>query len=165
MSRECPSKGKSKVKGKEGGKSVGKGVFGGGKAKGGTKGYVGTGWGKQGGKGGPGGKGKGEGKSGGKGWFGKGFRGGYQGTCYQCGQVGHKAVECGVHMVSEAGDGSEGGGTGAQELPMGGVWTVAAVEAVDVSGGCWRMEDRGAEGRETLDPGGGVEVETGWSGE
>ena len=51
-----------------------------------------------------------------------------------------------MHMVSEAGDGSEGGGTGAQELPMGGVWTVAAVEAVDVSGGVGGWKTAGQKG-------------------
>ena len=29
--------------------------------------------------------------------------GGYQGTCFKCGNVGHKAAECRVHMVGEMG--------------------------------------------------------------
>ena len=122
MARECPAKGKSKGKGKDGGKTMGKGVWGKGKAKGGVKGSVGPGGGKQGGKGGVGGKGKGEGKAGGKGWFGKGFYGGYQGVCHNCGIVGHKAAECGVYAVGSVNaEDAAGCEAGAQEMPMGGV--------------------------------------------
>ena len=56
-----------------------------------------------------------KGKSGGK---------GYQGTCWLCGKVGHKAAEC-------MGKGSRGGGVEAIEeevAEVGGVWTIAAVE-------------------------------------
>ena len=96
-----------------------------------------------------GGKGKGDGEAGGKGCFGKGYWGGYQGTCFQCGQVGRKAAECGVHAVEEASSGAEGGAAATQELPMGGVWTVAAVEAVEAerSGGGWRAVRANRTGR------------------
>ena len=141
MARECPAKGKSKGKGKDGGKTMGKGTWGKGKAKGGMKGGMGPGGGKHGGKGSVGGKGKGEGKAGGKGWFGKGFYGGYQGVCHNCGVVGHKAAECGVYAVGDASaEDAASSGAGVQEMPMGGVWTVAAVESVDREGvtGRWR---------------------------
>lgn len=124
MARECPRKGKGKSRIEKGagkGQEKGKG--------GGWKGQYGKGFGEKGkGSGWKGGgysKGGGFGKGGGKG---KGF--GYQGTCYRCGVVGHKAAECereGVHGVEEGKTGAEenqGGETGG----VGGVWLVAGVE-------------------------------------
>ena len=102
--------------------------------------------------------GKGKGKSGGKGkgltglWNNKGgdwkgekgvWKGGtystgksggggkgYQGTCWNCGKVGHKANEgkCGggKGLVAEVGE-EQGSFTGA--VSTGGVWTISAVEA------------------------------------
>ena len=130
MARECPSKGKSKGKGKEAGKSYGKGFDGKAAGKGGWKGGAGG----KGLKGGSKGPIKGEGKGGGKAWYGKGYYGGYQGACHRCGQVGHKAVECGVQMVGEVPEVSGGVDEGAQEVPMGGLWTIGAVELVGRNG-------------------------------
>ena len=90
--------------------------------KGGFKGY-GKGRGT---KGGFKGDGKGSGYKGfEKGYWpeGEGKGGGYQGTCFKCGKVGHKAVECSVYMVGEMGP--EG------EVRSGGPsWMVAGVAAV-----------------------------------
>ena len=86
-------------------------------------------------------KGKGESVKGGWGWYGKsgftdnglgkGNKGksggkGYQGICWLCGEVGHKAAECG-------GKERRSGGVEAVEeeevvADVGGVWTVASVE-------------------------------------
>ena len=130
MARDCPSKGKSKGKGKDGGKAAGKGMGMKGVAKAGGKGVSGGAKGNQ--KGGGKSQGKGDVKGGGKGWYGKGYYGGYQGTCWRCGQVGHKANECGAQLVGEAAEEAVGGSAHVQELPMGGVWTVGAVETVGV---------------------------------
>ena len=130
MARECPGKGKSKGKGKDGGKSPGKGFDGKAAGKGGWKGGAGG----KGVKGGGMGMAKGDGKGGGKAWYGKGFYGGYQGTCHRCGQVGHKAVECGVRIVGEVPEVSGSAEESAQDVPMGGLWTIGAVEAVESGG-------------------------------
>jgi len=128
MARTCPTKGgkggKSKGKGKDGGKDGGKG-----KGKDAGKGYGG----KDGGKG-YGGKGPAWGKGGGGKGFGQGGKGwGYQGTCWRCGKVGHKALECGANTnaVEEEQQDEE-----SQEV--GGVWMVGGVEEVrdEVVGGC-----------------------------
>ena len=85
-------------------------------------------------------KGKSESVKGGWGWYGKsgftdnglgkGNKGksggkGYQGICWLCGEVGHKAAECG-------GKGRRSGGVEAVEeevvADVGGVWTIASVE-------------------------------------
>ena len=126
MARECPRKGKGKGKGKAGEKGKGKGG-----GKNGGKGWVKGGW-----KGGDwkgGGKGwndgKGYGKGGGKSTA-KGY--GYQGQCWRCLQIGHKANECTVQMVAqttEEGTSSENGSECAH-----GVWTVSSVEAARVPG-------------------------------
>ena len=66
---------------------------------------------------------KGDGKGDGKGEKGKGK--GYQGTCWKCGKVGHKALECrsqGINNVEEEqGD----------EVELGGVWMVAAIDTTE----------------------------------
>ena len=93
MARECPQKGKGKGDMKGGGKGVTKGGFKGYGEGGGTKGGF-----------------KGDGKGSGLKGFEKGYRPkgegkecGYQWTCWKCGKVGHKAVECRVYMVGEMG--------------------------------------------------------------
>ena len=95
FARECPNKGKGKghFVGKDAGKGFGQTQWSGGKD--GNKGF-GKGYGEAGGKA-KGGYSKGN--------FGKGawgFRGGkaqgkgYQGECWKCGKIGHKAAECGM---------------------------------------------------------------------
>ena len=118
------------------------------KGKGKPKGEVAKGWGKAGGK--NAGKGPfptdGKGVPPGKGWTpkggGKGH--GYQGTCYRCGVVGHKAAECSWRpQVSEVavGGGVHGMPAGVPPLPatvepagvssVGGVWAISAVSKED----------------------------------
>ena len=96
-------------------------------------------------------KGKGESVKGGWGWYGKsgftdnglgkGNKGksggkGYQGICWLCGEVGHKAAECG-------GKGRRSGGVEAVEeeevvADVGGVWTIASVEKGRTKAKGWR---------------------------
>ena len=95
-------------------------------------------------------KGKGESVKGGWGWYGKsGFTDiglgkgnkeksggkGYQGICVLCGEVGHKAAECG-------GKGRRSGGVKAVEeeevADVGGVWTIASVEKGRTKAKGWR---------------------------
>ena len=100
LAKVCPSKGmKGKGKGKEGGKIGFKG-----------KGKHGHTFGKNGG-------GKGGGAKGGKGT-------GYQGQCWRCWQVGHKAAEC-VANIAECGAAEEN-----VEDAIGGVWTIGGVDVM-----------------------------------
>ena len=99
MAAECASKGKGKGGGKAGWNPKGKG-----KGKAGGKGAIKGGWTPP-----WGGKGETPGwtQKGGKGQKGKGK--GYQGTCWKCWRVGHKAAECQVQQVEfEQGGGPEG---------------------------------------------------------
>jgi len=105
-------------------------------AKGKGKGKKGDSWGK-GGKGGDGkgkgadGKGKGNqywSKGAGKGQGGAGKAGGgYQGTCWKCGQVGHKAAECWVRTAAAVE--TEETEKEEAEVELGGVWMIGQVEA------------------------------------
>ncbi len=91
FARDCPAKGKGK--GKDGGykgKGKGKGKDSGGKAGG---------------------------KDSGKGWKGTGK--GYQGTCWRCWKVGHKAAECEVKVIGQAEETSEEENV---------IWSVGSVE-------------------------------------
>jgi hypothetical protein len=90
------------------------------KGKGGPKG------GKGGSPNGKGGKGKGDGK-------GKGGGKGYQGACYNCGKIGHKAWECrggkGVNAVDEDEDQEQ---VTANSVEIGTIWSIGAVSTIDV---------------------------------
>jgi hypothetical protein len=127
MARTC-TKGKGDQKGKGGfgkggGKDYGKGYTKGygksGSSYGKGGGYLPKGYGKDGG-------GKGGKDGGGKGGKGGGY--GYQGTCWKCNQVGHKAMECRVG-VNEVNGGAE---MTKEEcaVEIGGCWSVCAVEVV-----------------------------------
>ena len=113
LARDCATtKGKGKdSKGTGKGSSLGKGgTFGAGPgAKGGGKGY--------------------KGYKGGKGWYSKGAgKGkGYQGTCWRCGEIGHKAAECTKAQVSEVTEEAT-----VNQVDMSGVWLIGAVEAKTV---------------------------------
>ena len=140
--RDCPTKGKSKGKGWDKGK--GKGFY---KGKG-DKGY-GKGWGKQ-----PFGYYQ-KGDQKGKGDKGKGK--GYQGVCWNCGKVGHKANEChakGMHHVHEEEFRDEPVGVeGMEEVYEDETWTIGNVGETDPSldggvppglgGGPWREVSTG----------------------
>ena len=105
MSRECPSEKKGKGKGKDFGKS-----------------------GKDFGKGGED-YGKGS-KDSGKG--GKDSGKGYQGACFNCGKVGHKAWECRsrrqVGAVDEENYGNDEGEVQAGAVEIGTIWNIGGVE-------------------------------------
>ena len=94
---------------KGGGKGNGKGPDGKG------KGYLGKGDGKN---------NYGKGKDAGKGGKGKG----YQGTCWKCGKIGHKANECrsaGAVEIEEDGEDC----VDCSNVEMGGVWVIGSIEA------------------------------------
>jgi hypothetical protein len=121
--RECPTpKGKGKGGGKNGGykgsKGYGKecgGFYSKGAGKDGYKGY------------------KGFGKNGDKG-KGKGF----SGSCFVCGEVGHRAVNC---PKKQGGTNMEIGAVGqdaAESTVVGGVWEIAAVES-------WKVVEKGGK--------------------
>ena len=111
--RICPSSSSPAGKG-AGGKSYGKG-------KGDAKGSKGDGKGKA----------YGKGKDGTKGSKGDGKGKGYQGNCFHCGQLGHKAIECpnwwkqkqGVAMMNEVMEEITD-----ESAEIGGVWMIANVE-------------------------------------
>lgn len=117
MSRECPSD----KKGKGGEKGKGKGSFGKG-----TFGKGGKDFGKGGKDSGKGGKDSGKGGGGGK---------GYQGACFNCGKVGHKAWECRaekrIHAIDEQEDENDEVPAGAVEI--GTIWNIGAVQVNGVN--------------------------------
>jgi len=121
LARNCPGtakgnqsgKGKGKSKGKSKGETMGKGAKGQEKGKGGYKGVKGAG----------GGKAYFDGKGFGRGSGGKG----YQGECWRCGRVGHKALEC--FAVEDGCDAACGCEAEEVEEDCDGVWMVASVEA------------------------------------
>ena len=118
FARECPSKGKGKCKG--GDKGKGKGFPKGGVAKG-------SGWGA-----------KGDGKGFGKASYGHGAKGkgqfqndngkgkGYQGTCWNCGKVGHKANECTARDAAHVEEAEE-------TVEVEGMWDVSNVVAAEAA--------------------------------
>jgi hypothetical protein len=115
--RECPAKGgyggKSKGKGQEQyGKGGPKGGYGG-KSKGKGKEQYGKGYGEQ--------YAKGFGKDSGKG---KGKGKNFQGSCWQCGGQGHRAVDCQVNVHYAGVESPEAGAEGC----IGGIWEVGCVE-------------------------------------
>ena len=70
----------------------------------------------------------------GKGGNGKGF--GYQGTCFNCQQVGHKAEECTnarVAQVSEVGTEVQVGSVEVDAASSGNVWWMCCVEKEEVT--------------------------------
>ena len=89
--------------------------------KGGWKGAGVKGFGQKGG-----GFGKFVGKGGPKGGTGKG----YQGVCWRCFQVGHKANECGVQLVGETTEETSGNSEQGEETALG-IWTVGAVDTIE----------------------------------
>jgi hypothetical protein len=84
--------------------------------------------------------GKGKGKDSGKGGFSKGGGKGYQGTCYSCGKVGHKAWECkgGVHNVEQ------------QQQPQSHEHLNTTVEEVSVGGGIWMIGEVEADFKKAM---------------
>ena len=102
------------------------------------------------------GKGKGKsgmyadgGKSGGKGGAkaqGKGTGGkGYQGTCWNCGKVGHKSAECWLGRSAGAVDEVDDEDGEAEKRSVDSVWMIASVEEqgdVDVKEAEWEMPKR-----------------------
>ena len=66
----------------------------------------------------------GKGKDGGKGGKGKG----YQGTCWKCGKVGHKAAECRMAGAIDTEEGNENC-EDCCNVEMGGVWVIGNIEA------------------------------------
>ena len=129
FARECPSKGKGKGKG--GDKGKGKGFAKGGAAKG-------DGWGT-----------KGEGKGFGKASYGYGAKGkgqvqndkgkgkGYQGTCWNCGKVGHKANECTARDAAHVEEVEE------ETVEVEGMWDVSNVIAAEAAPPWKRVVPRG----------------------
>lgn len=139
QARECPSEKKGKGEPKGDGKG---------------KGYQ---FGKGGGKGGGKDFGKGGGRDMGKG---KGAVKGYQGACFNCGKIGHKAWECRsgrqVGAVDEEDDEEE---VQANSVEIGTVWNIAAVDAnkierMDVDEGMKGVRTKGIE--ITIDSGAGA---------
>jgi hypothetical protein len=107
LANQCPSKGKGKMS-NFGGYSKGKGgtpMKGLSKGDGPFKGYM---------------KGAFKGQSKGFGFGGKG----YQGSCWSCGQTGHKAAECpkGTAQINEVEETAE----------VGGVWTIGSIEPMKI---------------------------------
>ena len=62
-----------------------------------------------------------------KGW--KGASKGFKGACHQCGVVGHFARECPSRNSSYFANSVEDVGEHVEEVPLGGVWVIAAVDA------------------------------------
>ena len=89
------------------------------KGKGKGKGWQGADGGKSGGKGGA--------KAQGKGAVGKG----YQGTCWNCGKVGHKSAECWQGRSAAAVDEVEDEEEGEQRRSVDSVWMIASVEEAE----------------------------------